>query len=501
MLISSLVLTYYVIGMEDSKIGKVVSTETGPSFGSIPIRVDQGIRVRPGQMLYAPLGSRSSPMDRVCIIRVSTAFEHNPYEEPQTSQIKDMFGIQALPDGSDLIRKFVVAETEPLEIATLTDNGYVFEPPNLIVPSGTVVYGNIPEDLANGVLGFPDPSDKNALILGNVVGSSRTPVTLNANVVLPRHILIVGSTGTGKSWLLGKIAEQLHEKGIRMINIDIHGEMNKATEEMGGKIYVPGRDLRVPLSSLAEPEILGMIPVQHELHIDILTKAVINLKNRNNRFGINDLKSEAIRVGESYGAKQNTLDIISARIDQLAQIPFIGEGIDWKTALFEGGTIINIDCRLMPQSQLQLVVAAITRDVYNSRRENAIPPLVMAIDEAHLFLPATDKADTASVLSQLIKMGRHIALGLILVSQTPGDLDKSITKITNTRFIFAIEPSELSSIYGALSDAPPEIVKGIPKMKSGTCLLVGNRETVRHATVFDVGRRRTHHGGETPNML
>ena len=264
MLISSLVLTYYVIGMEDSKIGKVVSTETGPSFGSIPIRVDQGIRVRPGQMLYAPLGSRSSPMDRVCIIRVSTAFEHNPYEEPQTSQIKDMFGIQALPDGSDLIRKFVVAETEPLEIATLTDNGYVFEPPNLIVPSGTVVYGNIPEDLANGVLGFPDPSDKNALILGNVVGSSRTPVTLNANVVLPRHILIVGSTGTGKSWLLGKIAEQLHEKGIRMINIDIHGEMNKATEEMGGKIYVPGRDLRVPLSSLAEPEILGMIPVQHE---------------------------------------------------------------------------------------------------------------------------------------------------------------------------------------------------------------------------------------------
>ena len=501
MLISHFGLTYGMIGMQDSKIGKVVSTETGPSFGSIPIRVDQGVRVRPGQILYAPLGPRSSPMDRVCIIRVSTAMEHNPYEEPQTSQIKDMFGIQASSDGSDLIRKFVVAETEPLEIATLTDSGYIFESPNLIVPAGTVVYGDIPDDLARGVLGFPDPSDKEALILGNVVGGSGIPVALNANVVLPRHILIVGSTGTGKSWLLGKIAEQLHEKGLRMINIDIHGEMNKATEQMGGKVYVPGKDLKVPLSSLAEPEILGMVPVQHDLHIDILTKAVINLKAGKTKFGIGDLKSEAIRVGESYGAKQNTLDIISARIDQLGQIPFIGQGLDWKAALSESGTIVNIDCRMLPQSQLQLVVAAITRDVYNARRTGAIPPLVMAIDEAHLFLPATDKAETATVLSQLIRMGRHIAFGLILVSQTPGDLDKSITKITNTRFIFAIEPSELSSIYGALSDAPPEIVKGIPRMKSGTCLLVGNRETVRHATVFEVGGRSTHHGGETPTML
>lgn len=485
----------------NAKIGKVVSTESGPSFSYIPVRVDQGAEVKPGQLLYAPLGPKTSPMDKICIIRVSSAKEHNPYEDPQTSQIKDMFDIQSTPDNADLIRKFVVSETEPLEIANLTSNGYVLESPNMIVPAGVNVYGDISNELAQSVLGFPDPSDNRSLSIGITVGTSQTPVTLNANTVLPRHILIVGSTGTGKSWLLGKIAEQLQEKGLRLINIDIHGEMNKATVQLGGKVYVPGKDLKVPLSSLAEPEILGMVPVEHDLHIDILTKAVINLKASKRMFDVSDLKAEALKVAGTYGVKQNTIDIISARIDQLKQVPFIGQGIDWKAELAQTGTIINVDCRLLPYSQLQVVVAAITRDVYTARQAGIIPPLVMAIDEAHLFLPATEKANTATVLSQLIRMGRHIAFGLILVSQSPGDLDKRITKITNTRFIFAIEPSELNSIYGYLSDAPKELIDGIPRMKSGTCLLVGNRETVRHATVFEVGDRKTTHGGETPSML
>ncbi len=484
-----------------SKVGSVVSTETGPSFSSVPARIDQGKQVRPGQLLYAPLGPKTNPMEMISIIRVSSAKEHNPYEDPSTSQVKNFFGIQTNQDNSDLIRRYVVAETEPLEVARFVNQKYVLEEPTTIVLAGTEVYEDLPSDLGEAVLGFPDPSLPTSIALGHTVGTSRIPVTLDANRVLPRHILIVGSTGTGKSWLLGVIAEQLHEKGLRMVNIDVHGEMNNATKQMKGKTFVPGEDLKVPLSSLTEREILAQISVQNDLHIDILTKAVINLKGKGGQFGVTGLKEEALRVANSYEVKQNTLDIIAARVDQLGRSRYLGTGIDWQSELSKSGSIVNVDFRFVPSSDQQLVVAAIARDIYNARSTGKIRPLVMSIDEAHLFVPASEQADTSTVLSQLLRMGRHIAFGLILVSQSPGDLDKRITKITNTRFIFAIEPTELNSIYGFLSDAPRELIEGIPRMKTGTCLLVGNRETVRHATVMEVARRKTEHGGETPGMI
>lgn len=484
-----------------SKIGNVVSTERGPSFYIVPVRIDKEKDVKQGQLLYCQIAQGNGESDSYCILRVSSAREFNPYEDPQTSQIKEIFKLDSGSGNSELIRKYMVADTEPIEVVVRTSRGLLLESPAIVVPSGAPVFDELSDDLARAVLGFPKPDDKGSLTLGSTIGPRGTTVCLDAARVLPRHILIVGSTGTGKSWLLGKIAEQLHTKGVRMINIDIHGEMNKAISEMGGDILVPGDTLKVPLSSLAEPEILGMVPLVNDLHIDILTRAVINLKSGRKQFGIDELLGEAESVADTYGVKQNTKDIIDARIKQLKTIPFIGEGVDWKAKLANDGTIINIDCRYLQYSQLQTVIAAITRDVYTARQKGVIPPIVMAVDEAHMFLPATEKAETATVLSQLIRMGRHIAFGLILVSQSPGDLDKRVAKITNTRFIFAIEPSELSSIYGFLADAPQQLIQNIPRMKTGTCLLVGNRETVRHATIFEVGKRDTTHGGDTPPMI
>lgn len=489
------------MGAIKSKVGKVVSTSTGPTFESIPVRIDSGKKVRPGQLVYAILQGLGVNDEVTCVMRVSTAREENPYEDPESSQIKDILSIQTEPYDSEQIRKYVIAETSFLEVIMRDGNRLRSDTPSIIIPSGTEVYDDLDPDTAQAVLGFPDPSDSTSLKIGKVVGSESNIVALDANKVLPRHLLIVGSTGTGKSWLLGKVTEQIHEKGLRIVNIDIHGELNAATVELGGEVVVPGKELKIQLSSLEEPEILGMIPVNNELHIDIVSKSIINLKTTGKAFNVDDLLSEALKVANTYGVKKSTLDIITARIKQLNYVPFLGPGFNWKEKLSKEGAVINVDCRSLPYTQLQTVVAAIARDLYNNRKRESIEPIELGIDEAHLFIPSTERAETTTILSQLIRMGRHVSMGLILISQSPSDLDRRVTKITNTRFIFAIEPSELNSISGYLADAPPELVSGIPRMKSGTCLLVGNRETVKHATVVEVGGRTTTHGGVTPKML
>jgi DNA helicase HerA-like ATPase len=123
------------------------------------------------------------------------------------------------------------------------------------------------------------------------------------------------------------------------------------------------------------------------------------------------------------------------------------------------------------------------------------------MDEAHLFLPAGEKTSSSQVLAELIRMGRHHGVGIIVSSQSPGDIDRRITKITNTRFIFGIEPSELASISGLLGDTPLDLMDNIPRLRVGNCLLAGSRETVKHSMVIQVDKRTTQDSGKTPLMI
>jgi hypothetical protein len=45
------------------------------------------------------------------------------------------------------------------------------------------------------------------------------------------------------------------------------------------------------------------------------------------------------------------------------------------------------------------------------------------------------------------------------------------------------------------------MIRGLPKLPRGTCVLTGVAETVRHATVVDVRPRVTSHGGATPDVF
>jgi len=483
---------------ESEKIGRVVSTESGPTHSVVDVRLDPGKRVRPGALLYAPV-SEEQVETLVVVLRVSNVKEHNPYEDPLSSQVRDQFGIRSSIKTEDLIRKYFVATTQPIELLTLREGQILSEDPYLLATAGTPVYPNIP-GIAAQVLGFPSPDDRGALVIGKIVGS-QDGVVLDADRVLPRHILVAGSTGTGKSYLLGKIAEELYRTGIRHVNIDVHGETCAAAEKMGGINLVPGENLMVRLSSLEEPEVMAMLPLTHELHVDIVTKAFINLKRSGRPFTVEDFARESERVAVPYGVKQNTIDIVTARIDTLRQIRILGEGFDWKQALATRGAFVNIDCRELTHSELRTMVGAVARELIALRKRGEIMPLVLSMDEAHLFLPGGREVTTSSrVVSELIRFGRHHGVGLILSSQSPADIDRRIAKITNTRFFFAIEPSELASVSGLMGDAPPELIANLPRFKVGSCLLVGSRDTIKHAVAVEVGLRTTPHGGETPRM-
>lgn len=484
----------------DERIGTVVSSASTPTFSTLHVHLDAGKRVRPGELLLAAADEGMFSVGRVVEGR-----EVNIYEGAQKAHLRKLLDLKSVSsDHEDLPGKYRIIELDLLEEVVYTEGHSKLREPQTLVPAGSPVYRST-GTIVNLVLGLSSNDEENGkLMVGHTVGKSASPVPLDGRIVLPRHILIVGTTGTGKSWLHGVLTEEIQEIGLPQINIDVHGELVKAAEELGGINLVPGRNITVPITSLSEPEILELIPFLTDLQGEIVRRAFLELKKRTTIKGINgtldDLLEEINEVGKRMQARSQTIGMARARTDMLQFVPIIGEGIDWE-AVLKRGICVNIDCRMLPHSELHAVVGAIGRQLLGLRMKGRIPPFAFSVDEAHLFIPHQEKTTSGQVLRELIRYGRHYGICLILITQSPTDVDRRIIRITNTRFLFAIEPDQLDALRGVFADAPRDLIKRLPKIEVGTCLLTGSRETVRHAIPIKIRGRRTTHGGETPDLI
>jgi DNA helicase HerA-like ATPase len=498
----------------DEHIGYVVATEASPTFSRLHIYLIPGKNVYPGELLGVLPRSGTKT---IVFVRVVEGRFIDRYQQPHTTHLHELMGTTSISAEMErLPGKFAMVEAEVLEEAEEPDY-HLHEPRTLISP-GSPVY-RLNDNWAAKILGLPSKDEK-GLKVGYLVGPGGATVLLDPEKVLPRHILIVGSTGTGKTWLRGVLAEELHRLGIPQVHVDIHGEFIKATEELGGRNMVPGQDLTVRLSSLSELDILALIPYLTELQADIVRRAFLDLKARMedtskvrarimtvNHY-VEGVSSEIAkfliliqRAAELMHAREETREIVLARAAMLKDVKIIGPGIDWERLLNEK-PVINIDCRFLSTTELYAIVSAVARELLEMRIRGKGRPLVLFVDEAHLFIPYGQDTPSSFVLRELIRYGRHYGIGLVLITPSPTDIDQRIVRMTNTRFIFAIEPDQLKSLHGVFADAPEDLINKLPKLEVGTCLLTGSRETIRHAVLIRVeSKRRTTHGGETPRFL
>ena len=141
------------------------------------------------------------------------------------------------------------------------------------------------------------------------------------------------------------------------------------------------------------------------------------------------------------------------------------------------------------------------RDLQDLARTKEIPFTVLSIDEFHLVAPNDDRLVSTQVLREIARIGLALPAGPYPdhtepVGRRPGRAQAAAHPL---RAHDRAGPAGLPA--GIFADAPPEMIRGLPKLPRGTCVLTGVAETVRHATVVDVRRRVTSHGGATPDVF
>jgi hypothetical protein len=257
------------------------------------------------------------------------------------------------------------------------------------------------------------------------------------------------------------------------------GEREKLADSIDVAVYTPGRASGRPISITLLPNGINELPDQEQQLLANLSSAalgdMLHFKNSATHQKQSGTLSVALRILGGRSSKEVTLhDLIQLLEDEDPELSDLTQRMDpsgrirrdlvaqldslrhRNSALFEGGgEPLRMDSLLGKgrygrdnRTRLSIIYTGFLGDNENilfwvsqflsealrfcQRNPNDELQAVVMFDEADLYIPANSKPATAEPLQSLLKRARSAGLGIMLATQSPGDLDyKSRDQITS----------------------------------------------------------------------
>jgi DNA helicase HerA-like ATPase len=314
------------------------------------------------------------------------------------------------------------------------------------------------------------------IILGSAILDGE-PVT-GTNVRIPlrtmnRHGLIAGATGTGKTKTLQVLSEQLSEKGVPVLLMDVKGDLSGIARPGEVKPFITERHskLGLPFSPKGYPVELMTLSEQERVRLratisefgPVLLSRILGLNDTqagvlavifkycdDNQLALLDIKdlkrviqwviSEGkAEVEKDYGKISSaTAGIITRKILELEQQGadlFFGElSFDIHDLMRKdknGNGFINIIRLTDIQDKPKLFstfMLSLLAEIYSQMPEKGDaekPELVIFIDEAHLVFNEAGKT-LLDQIENIVKLIRSKGVGIIFVTQNPADIPQGV---------------------------------------------------------------------------
>jgi len=166
-------------------------------------------------------------------------------------------------------------------------------------------------------------------------------------------------------------------------------------------------------------------------------------------------------------------------------------GIDGRTesdldALLEswiGGPnpISILDLSGIPSTILTELVGALLRVLYdaifwarNLPEGGRERPLLMVLEEAHIYLGKENTNAAASAVRRIAKEGRKYGVGMMIVSQRPSEIDSTILSQCGTIFAMRLaNDTDRGHVTSAASDNLKGLFDMLPVLRTGEAIIVG----------------------------
>lgn len=341
-------------------------------------------------------------------------------------------------------------------------------------------------------------------------------VHLDLNKILTMHLSILAKSGSGKSYSVGVILEEMISKNIPLLVFDPHGEYatlkfkndNKEDikklktfdlkpqsfqiQEFGDPTVIQGaRPIRLNKSSDQE-ELLHLLPGKlTNSQMALLYSSLKNTKSTNFDDILSSLEAE----------ESNSKWSIISMIEHLKNLNLFSDiNISYNEFVKPGCcSIINMK-GINPDIQ-ELIVYKLCRDLFELRKKGKLPPFFMIIEEAHNYCPERSFGETkaSKIIRSIASEGRKFGLGLCVISQRPARVDKSILSQCSTQFVLKVtNPNDLKAITSSIEGLTASTEQEIQNLPIGTALVTGLTDV---PLFVNIRPRKSMHGGKSQSIL
>jgi uncharacterized protein len=309
-----------------------------------------------------------------------------------------------------------------------------------------------------------------AILDGETIGDAHIKVPLKT---MNRHGLVAGATGTGKTKTLQVISEQLSEKGVPVLLMDVKGDLSGIAVPGELKPFITERHAKInlPYSVKGYPVELMSLSQQDGVRLratvsefgPVLLSRILDLNDTqagvlsvvfkycdDNKLALLDLKDlkKVIQyvteegkeeIAKDYGKiSPATTGIITRKVLELEQQGaemFFGElSFDIRDLLRtdkNGNGYISIMRLTDIQDKPKLFstfMLSLLAEIYSQMPEKGDaekPELVIFIDEAHLIFNQASNA-LLEQIENIVKLIRSKGIGIFFVTQNPTDVPNGV---------------------------------------------------------------------------
>jgi uncharacterized protein len=437
---------------------------------------------------------------------------------------------------------------------------------------------------------YGEAAGNDHLEIGHIASNSGIAGGLGLNKLLTRHCAVVGSTGTGKSNMIGVLLEALADPSLpsaRVLVIDPHGEYATAVGSSGRvfrvapestddqRLFVPFWAL--PFDELCDIALGQMQPGAESAVRDEVTarkvSAAANLPQpppeeavtsdspipfciRRLWFDLDDyerrtLADRATGRAAALVREGNPDSLLSNTYPDPATgntAPFLGprRGISRQLELLRSrladgrfhflfspgdrlspagdGTISGdlhelaaswvghdrpitvLDVSGLPSEVRGAIIGTTLRIVYDLLFWSGdLPiagkqqPLLIVLEEAHLFLPEGTTSAAHRMVRRIAKEGRKYGVGLLVVTQRPSEIDRTVLSQCGTLVSLRLtNAGDRSVVAAAMPDDLAGLSSMLPALRTGEALAVG--EAVPIPTRIRIRRARQKIEGSDPDV-
>jgi uncharacterized protein len=351
-------------------------------------------------------------------------------------------------------------------------------------------------------------------------------VALDIDLLVQKHVSVMAKTGSGKSYVVGVLIEELLKRQVPVIIVDPHGEYtslaqpNNAPQETANmrrfgvkprsygdrvlefspdtKVNPDAQPMRLDGTNLQMHDLTDLLGGKvSSVHLGMLHQAIKDVGARRKKgYTLADIVAE-VNKNES-NAKWNLLGALQY-LEGLGL--FADQGTPVST-LVKRGQVSGINLRGSPPEVQEIVVAWLCKALFEARKLNQVPPCMLVIEEAHHFCPERGftQARSSDVLRTIASEGRKFGLGLCVVSQRPAKVDKNVLSQANTQVILKVtNPNDLKAIIASVEGLSRDDEDSVQQLPVGTALV--SHPAIAMPVQVEIRPRETRHGGRSVSVL